>query len=76
MADEPVPPPANVTKAPALLQSTQVPVQMNLTSNVFCRYVPSLSSFFTYSFKFGLKEPVVMNYAWDFSQSETEKYFE
>ena len=36
-------PPANVTKAPALLQSTQVPVQMNLTSNVFCRYVPSLS---------------------------------
>ena len=33
-----------------------------------------LTSFFTYSSKFGLKEPVVMNYAWDFSQSETEKY--
>ena len=35
-----------------------------------------LTSFFTYSSKFGLKEPVVMNYAWHFSQSETEKYFE
>ena len=42
MADETGPAPANVIQAPALFQSTQAPLQMNLTSNVFCRYVPSL----------------------------------
>ena len=49
-----------------------LPQVFTVNCSVFCDYAAQLTSFFTYSSKFGLKELVMMNYAWDFSQSETE----
>ena len=42
----------------------------------FCCMIEVISSISQNSFTFGQQYLVMMNYAWDFSQSDTEKYFE
>ena len=44
-----------------------LPQVFTVNCSVFYDYAAQLTSFFTYSSEFGLKELVMMNYAWDFS---------
>ena len=56
-------------------QLNLVPRSSQLTVQFSDNYAVELTSFFTSS-NFGEQWLVMMNYPWDFSQSETQKYFE
>ena len=55
------------------------PQVLSVNGSIICQLcctIDLISSIWQNSFKFGRQQLVMMNYGWDFSQSETAKYFE
>ena len=55
------------------------PQVLSVNGSIICQLcctIDVISSIWQNSFKFGRQQLVMMNYGWDFSQSETAKYFE